>query len=236
MKRGALYREVSCSFFWGVGGGGELDDKQLLLFTLTLPSARSRFAFRCSFFGARQRTNQENVPRATPLDPARKPLRCSASLRKARLEGFVQRRFSVLFGTASKTGLAGDRCSTLGKLAARITKIGGVWLKPFSQTAGDTSLPVRTVEGAGSVVVYTSEAKHLAASPTPSWRQPSTTHLVDGVHKMASVSPAYTFSRRLCERSEQPKARTERGEAARVSKGLALWCVFLLRSLPQGKE
>ncbi|MBO5897537.1 MAG: hypothetical protein J6R04_00850, partial [Clostridia bacterium] len=46
------------------------------------------------------------------------------SLRKARLEIFVQQRFSVLFGTASKTSWAGLLCPTLGKLAARITKMG----------------------------------------------------------------------------------------------------------------
>ena len=65
---------------------------------------------------------------------------------------------------------------------------------------------------------------------------PAQRHLGDSRRQDGSTSPNCTFSRRLCERSEQPKARTVRGEAARVSKGLALWCVFLLRSLPQGKE
>ena len=56
--------------------------------------------------------------------PARKPLRCSASLRKARLEGFVRRKFFVLFGTASKTGWVRGAMPCLGKLAANISKLG----------------------------------------------------------------------------------------------------------------
>ena len=73
--------------------------------------------------------------------PARKPLRCSASLRKARLEGFVRRKFFVLFGSASKTGWAGDLCPTSGESPPTYQKRGSTAKTDLSNGRGETNEP-----------------------------------------------------------------------------------------------
>ena len=102
------------AFFFGGGAGGEhMPYNFVPLRSHSHFVARSRFAVDVhSLALAKERTKKASggyapQPRAA-AGGARKPLRCSASLRKARLEFFVRRKFSVLFGTASKTGLAGD--------------------------------------------------------------------------------------------------------------------------------
>jgi hypothetical protein len=65
----------------------------------------------CTFLALAKKVPKKRAG-ASPLDPAppqaarRKPLRCSASLRKARLEVLGKCKLAVLFGTASKTGWA----------------------------------------------------------------------------------------------------------------------------------
>ena len=118
----------------------------ILLFTLTLP-LRGAFGVGLWVFIFCRAAKNEPKKRvgATPLNPAppwaaqRKPLRCSASLRKARLGDLGKCKLSVLFGTASKTDLAGGSMPDFGRTRHSHNEKGGVRLKTLLPNGRGTS-------------------------------------------------------------------------------------------------